>query len=75
MYGFHKIKHNNFKSTFRHEFFQKDREYHLFLFRELLPLIKRKPKLNDKEGEENACEDLQVPQIQPEKPVFMQIKH
>lgn len=26
MYGFHKIKHNNFKSTFRHEHFQKDRE-------------------------------------------------
>lgn len=27
MYGFHKIKHNSFKSTFRHEHFQKGREY------------------------------------------------
>jgi hypothetical protein len=26
MYGFHKIKHNSFKSTFRHEHFQRDRE-------------------------------------------------
>ena len=27
MYGFHKMKHNHFKSTFKHEFFQKDRQY------------------------------------------------
>ena len=27
MYGFHKTKHNNFKSTFKHPMFQKGKEY------------------------------------------------
>ena len=26
MYGFHKTKHNNFKSTFKHPMFQKGKE-------------------------------------------------
>lgn len=31
MYGFHKTKHNNFKSTFKHPMFQKGQEYFIHI--------------------------------------------
>ena len=67
MYGFHKMKHNNFKSTFKHEFFQKDRQYPFPYSRDLLPLIKRKPKLNDKENEDTPDEPRMLTPLKVDK--------